>query len=409
MRIALANWTRRLAGGAETYIHTIARPLGELGHDIALFAECDAPADRETIGLGAGSPVWTALRDGTDRALRSLREWSPDIIFVNGIDEPNIEERLLGIAPAVLCGHNYYGTCISGSKTLSFPHAKPCGRRFGPTCLLHYYPRRCGGLSPRTMVADYRRQRHRLHLLQRYRGIVTLSEHMRREFLNHGTEAATVHVLPAPVTQSGAGEAAGGQSRERPTDRDPRLLFLGRLDRLKGGAVLLDALPLAAADIGRGLRVTFAGDGPARSQWEARAARLRRRAESTTVEFAGWVDRARMPAMLAETDLLVLPSLWPEPFGLVGLEAGLHGVPTAAFAVGGITEWLEDGVNGHLAPSPSHAFSGAAGLAAAIVACLRDPTHYGALSDGAVRAARSHTPERHASGLIEVLERAANA
>ena len=48
-------------------------------------------------------------------------------------------------------------------------------------------------------------------------------------------------------------------------------------------------------------------------------------------------------------DLLVVPSVWPEPFGLVGPEAAHHGVPSAAFAVGGIPEWLVDGVSGHLA------------------------------------------------------------
>ena len=48
--------------------------------------------------------------------------------------------------------------------------------------------------------------------------------------------------------------------------------------------------------------------------------------------------------------LLVVPSVWPEPFGSVGMAAARCGVPAAAFAVGGIPQWLHDGVNGHLAP-----------------------------------------------------------
>ena len=46
----------------------------------------------------------------------------------------------------------------------------------------------------------------------------------------------------------------------------------------------------------------------------------------------------------------MVPSIWPEPFGQVGPEAGLYGVPAAAFAVGGTPSWLTDGVNGRLAP-----------------------------------------------------------
>ena len=55
-------------------------------------------------------------------------------------------------------------------------------------------------------------------------------------------------------------------------------------------------------------------------------------------------------ALLAQSDLLVLPSLWPEPFALVGLEAARHRLPVAAYAVGGIPDWLTSGENGYLAP-----------------------------------------------------------
>ena len=46
-----------------------------------------------------------------------------------------------------------------------------------------------------------------------------------------------------------------------------------------------------------------------------------------------------------------MPSVWPEPFGLVGLEAVSAGIPVAAFDVGGVREWLAPGVNGALAPA----------------------------------------------------------
>ena len=46
--------------------------------------------------------------------------------------------------------------------------------------------------------------------------------------------------------------------------------------------------------------------------------------------------------------LVAVPSLWPEPFGLVGLDAAALGRPAIAFDVGGIGEWLTDGVNGKL-------------------------------------------------------------
>src|SRR6185295_1565509 len=113
----------------------------------------------------------------------------------------------------------------------------------------------------------------------------------------------------------------------------------------------LEALPIIQQALNRPLHVTFAGDGLQRELWQQRATRLQGTCEGLSFDFPGWVSGDRYESLLAGSDLLVMPSLWPEPFGLSGPEAGLRGVPVAAFDVGGISDWLKDGVNGYLAPA----------------------------------------------------------
>ena len=407
MRIAVVNWTGRKVGGTESYLGLILPALLEAGHEVAFWHETNLPGDRDLIALPEGLPSWDASALGTARALGELRRWKPDLIYAHGVLSPELEAETVAVAPSIFFAHAYYGTCISGSKTFRHLTVAPCDRRFGWRCVLNYYPRGCGGYSPISMAREYVRQSRRLGLLGRYRAVLTHSTHMREEYLRHGLEAGRVHNLSYyAFSEQQEAELAPEQGAAVPTRRlgegGYRLLFTGRMDRLKGGRILLEALPVIAARLGRRVCLTFAGDGPERSAWERSARRLQRQHPNVEVSFAGWVARERLDRLLDECDLLVFPSQWPEPFGLAGPEAGARGVPVAAFAVGGISEWLADGVNGHLAPGDPPT---AGGLAEAVVRCLEDSTEYARLARGAVKTAHRFSLKNHLSGLLDIFEK----
>jgi glycosyltransferase involved in cell wall biosynthesis len=99
---------------------------------------------------------------------------------------------------------------------------------------------------------------------------------------------------------------------------------------------------------------------------------------------------------------MAVPSLWPEPFGLVGLEAASHGVPSVAFDVGGIREWLQDDVGGRLVREVGDADA----LGGAIASMCTTPGELARLGDGARRAARMLTITAHLDVLERVFSRA---
>ena len=398
MRIAFLNWNNRRFGGTGTYLATVMPALREVGHDVALWHEVDSPAGYPLLPLPANAPAWSVASLGLNVALETLRSWEPDLLYVHGLLEPSVESQAIGVAPAVFFAHDYYGTCINGQKTLTRPVVTPCNRTFGWQCMAEYYPKRCGGLSPVTMVRQFRRQHDRLHLLSRYAAIVTHSCHMQQEYVKHLPAARVFNVkYGSRVMESRGRSASSEKSRE---DRW-RLLFAGRMDRLKGGSELLQSLPEVRSRLKRSLRLTFAGDGPARAAWEAEAADLSRVDPEIQVTFSGWIAAEALDALYADSDLLVLPSLWPEPLSLVGLEAGRHRLPTVAFDVGGISDWLKPGINGFLAPGDPPTVRG---LANAIVTAIESPETYQDLRYGAEHATSDFTLEEHLRRLMNVFE-----
>lgn len=406
MKIAVVNWTTRRVGGAEAYLGAVVPALRARGYDLFFWSEFDEPTDRQHIAGLDTLPAARVSRDGFPAAVNALRQWSPDVLFCHGLTDAVQERELLSVAPSVYFGHNYYGTCISGQKTVTFPDVRPCTRRFGPMCLVQFYPRRCGGLSPLTAVRDYRRQSMRLDSLRQCQTIVTFSEHMRREYLRHGFGGSRVHKLPAVVISDDAGSphVLGSTIPDDAASRAVRIAFIGRLDRLKGCRVLIEALIEAARRLDAPIELTVAGDGPDRDRCQRAANEAMASATMLRVRFAGWLSQAACDQLLSESDLLAIPSLWPEPFGLVGPQAVQRGVPVVAFAVGGIPEWLENGTGGILAPAdPPTPY----GLAAAIVEALTSRR----LRDALDRRRRSPAPDdsldRHVAALVPILQSAA--
>jgi glycogen(starch) synthase len=102
------------------------------------------------------------------------------------------------------------------------------------------------------------------------------------------------------------------------------------------------------------------------------------------VTFLDWVSPDRVLELMNKATLVIVPSRWPEPFGLVALEAAMMGRPVVASAVGGLPEIVEHGVSGLLVPPNDHE-----ALAAAVDKILRDPSAARLLGPTARQRARA--------------------
>jgi len=158
----------------------------------------------------------------------------------------------------------------------------------------------------------------------------------------------------------------------------------------------VDHLLTALGELKTPARCVIAGEGPA-SAWLKEKTREEGLAER--VHFTGWLDRATLEELREQVTLVAVPSVWDEPFGLVGLEAMAHSLPVVAFDVGGISEWLRAGETGLLVPRrDAHAFANA------MDSLLSDPDRARAMgAEGASSLNERHSKTVHLSRLEEAL------
>ena len=116
--------------------------------------------------------------------------------------------------------------------------------------------------------------------------------------------------------------------------RERELIYVGRLVSDKGVDLLLTALSILLSS-GTAVRLTVVGDGPERAALERQARELQLH---HTVEFVGSQSGAELAGTLNRHRILVVPSRWPEPFGIVALEAIACGCVVVGSDQGGLPE-----------------------------------------------------------------------
>jgi D-inositol-3-phosphate glycosyltransferase len=130
----------------------------------------------------------------------------------------------------------------------------------------------------------------------------------------------------------------------------PLLLYVGRLERLKGVEIAIRALAMLADRANPGLRLLVLGED-SRDGDESEKERLKGIASMLgmrdRVDFLGSVAHHELPYFYSAADVCVMPS-YTESFGLVGLEAQACGRPVVASGVPGLRSVVRDEVSGYL-------------------------------------------------------------
>jgi len=177
----------------------------------------------------------------------------------------------------------------------------------------------------------------------------------------------------------------GERFQRRQDERSLNLLYAGRLASDKGISTAIEAMAKLVFGQGRrDIKLSLAGSGS--PEYENHLRLLVNQAGLTDyVSFLGWVSPEEMPKLLQNFDVLLVPSIWAEPFARVVVEGMISGLVVMATPTGGTTEILSDGENGVL-----FAAGDAEDLSQKIVCVAADPE----LRRRLIRAGRQAVLER---------------
>ena len=290
----------KLYGGTERIVAHLTNALVDLGHEVTLFATRDADT-RATL---------VPVRDEPIR-----------------LDASQLKSDLashLSMLHEVHCRRSEFDVIHFHTDMLHFPLFEHCAARTVTT--LH------GRLDIKDLA----------HVYTRWPGfpLVSISDSQRLP-LASANWVKTIHHGVAPFATSPA---------SIDPDAEPYLLFIGRISPEKRP----DRAIAVAKACEIKLKIAAKVDAADRSYFKRDIEPL---LDDPLIDFIGEVGEAEKPALLGGAKALLFPIDWPEPFGLVMIEAMSYGTPIIAWRCGSVPEVMEDGVTGFIVENEPQAIA----------------------------------------------------
>jgi D-inositol-3-phosphate glycosyltransferase len=394
----LATLGGKDTGGMNVYVRELTRQLGQMGIHVDVFTRSqDDHVPHVLHELGYGNRV-VHVPAGPEHPVPKdeLPTYIPK--FVEGVKHFACEK---GIQYDII--HSHYW--MSGIAAASLSEA------WGGAPIVHMF-HTLGEMKNRIARSEaeregeYRIQGERQVLRRADRVVVaTIAELTQLRFL-YRANASKLVVIPPGVDVSHFYPIPADEAKMyvglKPEDR--MVLFVGRIEPLKGVDTLIQAMSSLQLQERQRVHLAIIGGDPAASprKMSAEMARLQKLCDDLsvgqTVVFLGKRDQDRLPYYYSAAELVVMPSHY-ESFGMVALEAMACGTPVIASEVGGLAYLVKDGETGFTIPDQEPDM-----LCEKISWLLNDPDLHSTMSQRAVEYAQDYAWEKVAGQILDVYQ-----
>jgi len=380
--LVTASYLPESVGGVELHVAGLARALQSMGHRATVFARTGRPGlpHLQTVTESVAGVEVVRLANTFEDATRfermvshpgidevfehSLARLRPDVVHIHHLTclSTTIVERCRrrGV-PVLMTLHDFWMGCPRGQRVTAGLDLCPT-IRLGKClpCLRELWPHLLGRGRQPDLPAEERDAADLALLEQYHAGILatlnsldrlcTPSRFMRDMYVDYGVAPGKLTVvenglpLEGPGTPRRAARPPAGRGRAGPL----RIGYIGSVLPSKGVHLLLEAVRRLGDPAG--MRLDIWGEVLPFHNDRSYGARLEalRRGWETAITLHGRYENSELPGILAGFDVVVVPSIWYEAFGLTIREAFLAGVPVVTANHGALAEAVEDGRTGLL-------------------------------------------------------------
>lgn len=316
-----------------------------------------------------------------------------DLINIHNIFNPEIIRFCFGISPVVKSVHSPVMVCPGRDKFWRYSE-KPCCIPYGLHCFKHIYTEGCSNRHPKRVLKAWNHVNFELHeAVEKYKSIVVMSEYIRKGLLECGVPDSKIFCTPYFTNEISFAEKVA-----EPNSGIKEILFIGRLVSSKGPHIMLSALSSLLHER-HDIRIKIIGDGQMKEQLITQTIALNVRDK---VSFSGWLAKDEIDKCIAKCYMVVFPSIYPEAFGIVGIEAMMQGKPVVGFDVGGVSTWLKNDETGFLIDLKNTLL-----LKEKVALLLSDSKLYQTMSKNSKsNAMKLYTPVKHLSTLVNIYKKA---
>ena len=384
MKILLCHNSYQQPGGEDKVFADEGELLESHGHQLVRYhVHNDKIASMSSIDIFKKT-IWNS--DTTKNLTRLIQAEQPDVMHCHNtfpLISPSAYYAAKNLNVAVVQTlHNYRTIC---PKAVLFRDGRFCnkcvGRQLPWPSIVHrcYRDSRAASVAVAAMLSYHNKLGTWTNSVDHY---IALSEASKNIFIEAGWPEHKISIKPNFIQADiKPGKGSGNYA-----------IFVGRLSKEKGVQSLLDAWRLLSSD----LELKILGDGPEANIVVAAAA------ADSRIQWLGHQSIQTVYSLIGEAQFLIMPSVWPEPFGLSMIESLAKGTPVIASRTGAMEEIIRQNVTG-LLYSPGKA----AELASVIEQLIAQPELVLRMRSAArVEFESRYTPQSNYHQLISIYQRA---